>query len=195
MRNNNCGKDGKAGPGTLLNERLICAAASPSPASDKGVPAISKPRLDDHDEAIIACLREDGRMAIRDLAIRVQLNEATVRARIRKLEQSGTMRVVARLDLGAVGYPFTALVGVRLRGRSVEDVCKDLLALPEVISVLSVIGRNDLEIQVIAPSLEDLNRQLTEVIPAIDGIVALESALAMKIYKYVQPWGRFDEGD
>jgi Lrp/AsnC family transcriptional regulator for asnA, asnC and gidA len=134
-------------------------------------------------------------MAIRDLAVRVHLNEATVRARIRKLEQSSTMRVVARLDLGAVGYPFTALVGVRLRGRSIEDVCKDLLALPEVISVLSVIGRNDLEIQVIAPSLEELNRQLTEVIPAIDGIVALESALAMKIYKYVQPWGRFDESD
>lgn len=192
MLDRKCGKSGIEPP---FNDRLICTAASPSPASSKGVPAISKPRLDDHDEAIIACLREDGRMAVRDLAVRVQLNEATVRARIRKLEQSGTMRVVARLDLGAVGYPFTALVGVRLRGRSVEDVSKDLLVLPEVISVLSVIGRNDLEIQVIAPSLEELNRQLIEVIPAIDGIVALESALAMKIYKYVQPWGRFNEGD
>lgn len=67
-------------------------------------------------------------MAVRDLAQRVGLNEATVRARIRRLEQSNTMRVVARLDLGAVGFPFTALVGVRLRGRPVEDVCKELLA-------------------------------------------------------------------
>ncbi|MFM2370735.1 MAG: hypothetical protein RIS85_457 [Pseudomonadota bacterium] len=132
-------------------------------------------------------------MAIRDLAQRVGLNEATVRARIRRLEQSGTMRVVARLDLGSVGYPFTALVGVRIRGRAVEEVSKDLLVLPEVISILSVIGRNDLEIQIISRSMDDLNRQLTEVIPAIDGIVSLESALAMKVHKYVQPWGRFDE--
>jgi len=161
----------------------------------RGVRAISRPRLDEYDEAIIARLRDDGRMAVRDVAQQVGLNEATVRARIRRLEQSGTMRVVARLDLGAIGYPYTALVGVKIRGRGVEEVCNDLLAVPEVISILSVIGRNDLEIQVIALSMEELNHQLTEAIPAIDGVVALESALAMKIYKYVQPWGRFDEAD
>lgn len=134
-------------------------------------------------------------MAIRDLAVLVGLNEATVRARIRRLEQSGTMRVVARLNLASVGYPLTALVGVKIRGRALDAVCADLLALPQVISVLSVIGRNDLEIQVIAQSMDDLNHHLTEVIPAVEGITALESALAMKIYKYVQPWGRFDESD
>ncbi|MDE2436832.1 MAG: Lrp/AsnC family transcriptional regulator [Sphingomonadales bacterium] len=134
-------------------------------------------------------------MAVRDLAQRVGLNEATVRARIRRLEQSGTMRVVARLDLGSVGYPFTALVGVKIRGRAIEDVCNDLLEVAEVISILSVIGRNDLEIQIIARSMDELNHQLTKVIPAVDGVVSLESALAMKIHKYVQPWGRFDEAD
>lgn len=152
-------------------------------------------RLDEHDEAIIALLRVDGRMAIRDLAREVGLNEATVRARIRRLEQSQTMRVVARLDLPSIGFPFTALVGVRIRGRSLEDVCADLLKLEQVLSVLSVIGRNDLEIQVIAKTMDDLDHQLTDVIPAIEGIVSLESALAMKVYKYIQPWGRFDEAD
>lgn len=152
-------------------------------------------RLDEHDEAIIALLRVDGRMAVRDLAREVGLNEATVRARIRRLEQSQTMRVVARLDLPSIGFPFTALVGVRIRGRSLEDVCADLLKLEQVLSVLSVIGRNDLEIQVIAKTMDDLDHQLTDVIPAIDGIVSLESALAMKVYKYIQPWGRFDEAD
>lgn len=152
-------------------------------------------RLDEHDEAIIALLRVDGRMAVRDLAREVGLNEATVRARIRRLEQSQTMRVVARLDLPSIGFPFTALVGVRIRGRSLEDVCADLLKLEQVLSVLSVIGRNDLEIQVIARTMDDLDHQLTDVIPAIDGIVSLESALAMKVYKYIQPWGRFDEAD
>jgi Lrp/AsnC family transcriptional regulator for asnA, asnC and gidA len=84
---------------------------------------------------------------------------------------------------------------VRIRGRSLEDVCADLLKLEQVLSVLSVIGRNDLEIQVIARTMDDLDHQLTDVIPAIDGIVSLESALAMKVYKYIQPWGRFDEAD
>lgn len=174
---------------------MISTNPWPSRAKWTGSKAISKPRLDEHDEAIIECLREDGRMAVRELAQRVGLNEATVRSRIRRLEQSGTMRVVARLDLSSTGFPFTALVGVKIRGRAIEDVCEDLLALPEVISVLSVIGRNDLEIQVIASSMDDLNHRLTAVLPAIDGIVGLEAALAMKIYKYVNPWGRFSEGD
>ena len=66
------------------------------------------------------------------------------------------------------------------------------LQIPEIISVLSVIGRNDLEIQVIARDMAMLNTLLTETIPAVDGIVGVESALAMNIVKYVQPWGRFE---
>lgn len=148
-------------------------------------------QLDEHDEAIIAVLREDGRMPVRDLAQRVGLTEATVRARIRRLEESGSMRIVAKLDLGAMGYPFVALVGLKIRGRTIDEVGQDLLLISEVISILSVIGRNDLEIQVIARDMAMLNILLTETIPAIDGIVGVESALAMNIVKYVQPWGRF----
>ncbi len=148
-------------------------------------------QLDEHDEAIIAVLREDGRMPVRDLAQRVGLTEATVRARIRRLEESGSMRIVAKLDLGAMGYPFVALVGLKIRGRTIDEVGQDLLQISEVISILSVIGRNDLEIQVIARDMAMLNILLTETIPAIDGIVGVESALAMNIVKYVQPWGRF----
>jgi Lrp/AsnC family transcriptional regulator for asnA, asnC and gidA len=155
---------------------------------------VKKP-LDDHDEAIIGLLREDGRMAVRTIAERVGLNEATVRTRIRRLEQAGIMRVVARVDLGSAGYPFSAVVGLRIKGRSIDEVGQDLLAFPEIISILSVIGRNDLEIQIIAPTTDALNELLTNRIPAISGIVSLESALALKIHKYVQPWGRFDEGN
>ena len=149
-------------------------------------------QTDESDEAIIAVLREDGRIPVRELAQRVGLNEATVRARIRKLEKSGTMRVVAKLDLRAIGYPFTALVGLRIRGRTIDEVGQELVKIPEVISVLSVIGRNDLEIQVIARDMAMLDTLLTETIPAIDGVAGLESGLAMHIHKYVQPWGRFE---
>lgn len=155
----------------------------------------SKKPLDDHDEAILALLREDGRMAVRTIAERVGLNEATVRTRIRRLEQAGIMRVVARVDLGAAGFPFSSVVGLRIKGRSIDEVGAELLAIGEIISVLSVIGRNDLEIQIISRSMEELNSLLTERIPAIPGVISIESALALKIHKYVQPWGRFDEGN
>ena len=151
-----------------------------------------KRQLDEHDEAIIAVMREDGRIAVRDLAQRVGLNEATVRARIRRLEKSDSMRVVAKLDLGAMGYPHVALVGLKIRGRTIDEVGQELLLVPEVISILSVIGRNDLEIKVIARDMAMLDALLSDTIASIDGIVGMESALAMRIHKYDQPWGRFE---
>lgn len=126
------------------------------------------------------------------MAERLGINEATIRSRLRKLENSGVMRVVARVDLGASGYPFTAVVGVKIRGRTVDEVAADLLEIPEIISILVVIGRNDLEIQVIARSMDALNDLVTNTIASIDGIAGLETALAMKVVKYVQPWGSFE---
>lgn len=102
------------------------------------------------------------------------------------------MRIVAKLDLGSMGYPFTGLLGLKIRGRTIDEVANDLVDIPGVISVLSVIGRNDLEIQVIARDMAALNLLVTQTIPQIDGVIGVEAALAMNIVKYVQPWGRFE---
>ena len=131
-------------------------------------------------------------MAFREMAQRLNLSEATIRTRIRKMEASGIMRVVARVDLRASGYPFTALVGLKIRGKTIEQVSAELLNIPEIISILVVIGRNDLEIQVIARSMEALNELITNKIASIEGITALETSLAMQIAKYFQPWGSFE---
>jgi Lrp/AsnC family transcriptional regulator for asnA, asnC and gidA len=147
--------------------------------------------IDAHDEAILVHLREDGRMNVRTLAEKVGLNEATVRARIRRLESSGMMRVVARIDQGAAGFPLTCLAGIRIKGRSIKDVTDDLGMIDEIISIVSVIGRNDIEVNIIARDQEELFEILNIRLPAIAGIIAVETAMVMKLHKYVQTWGRF----
>ncbi len=148
-------------------------------------------KLDASDTAIIALLREDGRMPFRQMAEALGLNEATIRNRVRRLEQSSIIRIVARVDLKASGYPVTGLIGVKIRGRSVDEVSEELLSISEIISILAVIGRNDLEIQVIAKSVEALNDLIYEKIATIQGIAGLETSLATNVVKYEQPWGRF----
>ena len=51
--------------------------------------------LEPIDEKIIAALRQSGRIANRDLARLIDVNEATVRTRLRKLEATNAVRVVA----------------------------------------------------------------------------------------------------
>ena len=87
--------------------------------------------LDDVDNAIIALLREDGRMPYRTIAASVGVTEATVRSRVRRLEESDTMRVVAVTDIGAAGYDMLLAIGVQVESRSPEEVARELAALRE----------------------------------------------------------------
>ena len=94
-------------------------------AATAGAPLIE---LDQTDEAIIALLRADGRMPYRAIARETGLTENTVRARVRRLEESNTMRVVAVTDIEAAGYGMLLAIGVQVENRSPEAVARDLAA-------------------------------------------------------------------
>jgi DNA-binding Lrp family transcriptional regulator len=88
--------------------------------------------LDDTDHRIIALLRDDGRLPYRSIARELGLTEATVRARVRRLEDSRTMRVVAVTDIEAAGYGMLLAIGVQVENRSPEEVARELAMIPEV---------------------------------------------------------------
>jgi len=144
--------------------------------------------LEPIDEKIIAALRQSGRIANRDLARLIDVNEATVRARLRKLEANNAVRVVAMRDLTAMGFNAIAAVGVQVKGRSANDVGEELAKLENVITVNVTIGMYDLEIQVVAGDIGELDRLLTDVIAHVEGVERLFPGLSMKILKYNPEW-------
>jgi Lrp/AsnC family transcriptional regulator for asnA, asnC and gidA len=146
------------------------------------------PALEAIDEKIVAALRQSGRIPNRDLARLIDVNEATVRARLRKLEASNAMRIVAMRDLSAMGFNAIAAVGVQVKGRSAAQVGADLAKLGQVITVNVTIGMYDLEIQVVAQDIEELDTLLTDVIARIPGVERLFPGLSMKILKYNPEW-------
>ena len=80
--------------------------------------------LDDTDEAIIELLRQDGRMPFRAIARELDIAENTVRSRVRRMEESDTMRVVAVTDIEAAGYGMLLAIGVQVEGRAPEAVAR-----------------------------------------------------------------------
>jgi Lrp/AsnC family transcriptional regulator for asnA, asnC and gidA len=149
------------------------------------------PPLDRVDDCIIEHMRRDGRISNRDLARAAGVNEATVRARIRRLEASEMMRVVAMVDLQAAGFNFVAPVGIQVRGRAVSEVGADLADIPQVMTVAVVIGPQDLEVQVVARDLAELATTLTEKIAKIEGVGRITPGLALQILKYESTWVPF----
>ena len=149
--------------------------------------------LDDTDKGIIALLRVDGRMPYRAIARELGITEATVRARVRRLEESNTMRVVAVTDIEAAGYGMLLAIGVQVENRSPEDVATDLAAIDQVFSVNVVVGSHDIEILVVTEDASSLSEMLMATLGAVPGVRRLTPALAMDVLKNQPDWVPFHE--
>ena len=147
--------------------------------------------LDATDQAIIDLLRQDGRMAFRAIARELSITEPTVRARVRRMEESDTMRVVAVTDVQAAGYGMLLAVGVQVENRTPEEVARDLAEIPEVFSVNVVVGAQDVEILVVAEDALGLNQLLNETLAGIAGVRRLTPALAVDVLKNQPDWVPF----
>lgn len=147
--------------------------------------------LDQTDHRIIALLRDDGRLPYRSIARELELTEATVRARVRRLEESRTMRVVAVTDIEAAGYGMLLAIGVQVENRSPEEVALEMAAIPEVFSVSVVVGDQDLELLAVARDKAAMDRLLHEQLATMEGVRRLTPALAVNVLKNQPDWVPF----
>jgi DNA-binding Lrp family transcriptional regulator len=159
----------------------------PAPNSAPAAPI----ELDATDQAIIDLLREDGRMPYRAIARELAVTETTVRARVRRLEESGTMRVVAVTDIEAAGYGMLLAIGVQVENRSPEAVARELAAIAEVFSVNVVVGSQDVEILVVAEDQAALDELINERLAQLPGVRRLTPALALDVLKNQPDWVPF----
>nr|WP_241262725.1 Lrp/AsnC family transcriptional regulator [Parahaliea mediterranea] len=144
--------------------------------------------MDEVDHRIIALLREDGRMPFRAIARELGVTETTVRARVRRLEDSNTMRVVAVTDIEAAGYNMLLAVGVQVENRTPESVARDMAEIPEVFSVNVVVGTHDIEALVVAEDQGALHTLLSERLAGLPGVRRLTPSLAVDVLKNQADW-------
>jgi DNA-binding Lrp family transcriptional regulator len=149
--------------------------------------------LDATDNAIIDLLRVDGRLPYRAIARELGLTESTVRARVRRLEDSDTMRVVAVTDIEAAGYEMLLAIGVQVENRSPEQVARELATIPEVFSVNVVVGAQDIEILVVAQDQVALHGLIAERLADVPGVRRLTPSLAVDVLKNQPDWVPFHD--
>lgn len=147
-------------------------------------------QLDTVDRQIIAALQEDGRATNRSLAEKIGVAEATIAARIKDLYDNSVMRVVGMMSLEASASPIAVTVGVRVLGRSIEDIAHDLADLDEAQSVMSVLGRFDLYVGLAVNDLKHLRTVLENRIGAIPGVESLECFPVLENIKHSRQWAK-----
>jgi len=144
----------------------------------------STPTLDELDTNIIAILRSNGRATNQEIAERLSVTAATVSSRLRRMEDARVMRVVAVTDFAAHGYNLIIALGVKVQGRDIRDVAKDLARLPEVLSVNIMNGIHDLELLVALHDFSEINMLLSDHIAGIEGVSELSPGIAADIIKF-----------
>lgn len=135
--------------------------------------------MDDLDQVLIAELRRDGRASWSELADRMGVARATVRARMERLLARGEIvgfTVLTRGDVSAA--PVRALMMIALEGRGQEKITARLLGLPEVQAVHSTNGKWDIVAEVGARTLEDLDAVIMKV-RNYDGVLSSETNLLL----------------
>ena len=151
-------------------------------------PAPSAVALDDVDRRIITALQVDGRRPYGSIANEVSLSEAAVRRRVQRLRDQGALEIVAITDPMQLGYHREAMLGITVSG-DVRAAADAIAAIDEAIYVVLTAGSFDLVVEVIAEDDDHLVRVLNDQIRRIDGVVAVETFLYLKLAKQTYSWG------
>ncbi|MGB4777987.1 Lrp/AsnC family transcriptional regulator [Microbacterium sp.] len=146
------------------------------------------PHLDDTSRAIIEHLQTDGRRSYADIGKAVGLSETAVRNRVQRLIDAGVMQIVAVTDPLQLGFARQAMVGIRTTGDSTR-IASELTTLPEVTYVVLTAGSFDILAEVVCSSDDELIELLNHRIRAIDGVIATESFVYLRLVRQLYDWG------
>lgn len=135
--------------------------------------------MDELDQKLITLLRHDGRRSVSDIAMDLGVSRATVRARMERLERSGTIigyTVMLRAD--AVELPVRGIMMVEVEGHAADRVIRALGGFPEISSVHTTNGRWDLIVELATSTLAEFDNVLRR-IRLVPGITGSETSLLL----------------
>lgn len=147
----------------------------------------------DEDERLLALLRADGRQSNKELGDQLGLSAKQAGARLRRLLEGDQVRVIATVDSVAAGFQFMLAIAVEVDG-PVNAVARELAGIPNVLVVMRMAGRYDIEIVLAADTHAALSEIVTGQLAAIPGIRSLHPSLVLDVAKFEAGFGRNDAG-
>ena len=149
--------------------------------------------LDDLDRQILFALARDATLSAGELGRRLGLSQPATWRRIRRLEDSGTIRGRRlRLNAEALGFGVTVFLGIKLgrRGQGrFADFERAVSAIPEVQTVEHVLGLYDFRLRIVARDLPDFERLLRRRIMTLPGAGDVEANVLLSEERLPGPLG------
>lgn len=114
--------------------------------------------LDDIDKCILELLQLDARASFADLSRKLDVAEATVRFRVKRLIDNGVItRFAALLNPAKVGFEVSGAILLKIDPANLEQACKQLVAFDETLYLFQSTGEYDVVSVILARDMIHLN--------------------------------------
>lgn len=136
------------------------------------------------DRAILTVLAKNARTTNKELAEAVGLSQSACLERVRRLEERDAIRGAhADVDPIAFGIGLQAFVSVQLKRHTRAAVARfeqSALALPQVVALYHVTGRNDYLAHAVAQDMEHLRDFTLDAITSLPEVSRVETSLLFR---------------
>ena len=148
-----------------------------------------KEKIDSLDCKMIRLLQKDGRMSNTAMAQALGISEYTVRTRLKRILDSGIIRVVAVANPIDLGFEIAGNLKIRIELKKADIVLAELKQIDALIWVALTTGGSDIDVEFVARSLKEFHALIFDKICRIDGVMSTETSLMVDLVKDTYDWG------
>lgn len=143
--------------------------------------------MDEVNLRIVDILSRDASRPFVEIAKELEISDATVHMRVRRLMASGIIRkFTISTDNQLLGYGHIAFMGINIKEGSVDEVTASLSQFDEVLELHEMYGQFDLLLKIRAKSLEEMRDIVVNKIRRIPQITDGELMTVLKTIKEEQ---------
>lgn len=142
-----------------------------------------KRNIDELDSNIIAILQKDGRTSNTDIARLLDVSEATIRGRVKRLTEDEIIQIVAVSNPLKLGFEITGDLYITVDMKKMDHVISELRQFRELWYIVATTGRFNINAEFVVRDLEALNDLVYSRLSHIDGIEQIETSVIMKYIK------------
>jgi Lrp/AsnC family transcriptional regulator, regulator for asnA, asnC and gidA len=149
--------------------------------------------LDDLDYSIIAAVVRNGRTSNREISRDLGVSDATVRVRLRRLEDSGLLRIRAQVHPARSGMiSARTWLGIEVQHLSAEQVAVALAQVPQAVTIAITSGRYHVFCYVLAQNQQRLLELVDEKVRSQPGVRSVEALPVIeRTLKHGTHWARW----
>jgi len=143
--------------------------------------------LDEINLKIIDILTRDASRPFVEIAKELEISDATVHMRVRRLVAAGIIRkFTIATDSRLLGYDHLAFMGINIREGSADEVTARLSKFEEILEIHEIHGRFDLLLKIRARSLEEMRDIVVNKVRRLPQITEAELTTVLKTIKEEQ---------